>query len=151
MSTRAYIGIQNEIGNGIRFIYAHSDNYLSGVGKTLLNFYKSREKVQRLISHGHASYIGPRINPRKNRKHTFEYSDAQKDVCVFYARDRGDGMSGPYETITPTQFRKLVGGGNTAVGLAYYIDKDSVWWISRAGENFLPLASFPETALIGKK
>ena len=83
MSTRAYIGIQNKSGKSISYIYSHSDNYLEGVGKTLLNDYKTRQKVFRLIANGDASFVGPRINPRKialmdsiinNVKKTFVYS-----------------------------------------------------------------------------
>jgi len=103
MSTRALIGIQNKSGKSIKYIYAHNDNYLEGVGKTLLDHYKTRQKVFRLIALGDASWVGPRINPRASREHSF--NKPQRDVSVFYTRDRGDEFSGGYKVMNPDSFR----------------------------------------------
>jgi multidrug efflux pump subunit AcrB len=137
MSTRALIGIQNKSGKSIRYIYAHNDNYVDGVGITLLDHYKTRQKVFRLISNGNASFVGPRINPRKNRPHTFEYETCQKDVCVFYARERNEVNQQSSIAMTPESFKDPK--KNAWIAFFYYIDNNNVWWVSHAGGKFIKL------------
>ena len=55
MSTRSYIALKE--GNGYRGIYCHFDGYPEGVGAILTNHYTNLNKIQNLISQGHASYL----------------------------------------------------------------------------------------------
>ena len=141
MSTRAYIGIQNKSGKSISYTYCHFDGYIEGVGKVLINHYKTRQKVFRLIANGDLSSLGERINPRAGRTHTF--NSRQPDVCCFYHRDRGDDKTGPYKAMTPNNFREHV--TSSAIAYAYYIDNDNVWWVSCGGDPFVKLSSFFDT------
>jgi hypothetical protein len=54
-----------------------------------------RKKVKELIGLGDISYLGKNINPSKDSNHSF--NTPEKDVTVFYHRDRGDMKSGPYK------------------------------------------------------
>lgn len=42
------------------------------------------------MSLGCLSYLQPRIDPNHDRPHSFDYSNAQEGVCIFYGRDRGE-------------------------------------------------------------
>ena len=85
MATRSTIAI--ELPNGkIKSVYCHWDGYLSYNGKILQEHYTDAKKVAKLISKGAISSLAPEIG----RKHKF--SDNNKGMCTFYARDRGEGM-----------------------------------------------------------
>jgi hypothetical protein len=59
MSTRSRIAVADLENEGLYFqIYCHNDGYLSGVGKTLLNDYSSREKALSLVMNGDISTLG---------------------------------------------------------------------------------------------
>ena len=97
MSTRSYIGISTvEEGiNYIKYVYCHFDGYtINGVGQMLFEHYKDEEKVKKLISLGDISFLEKNIEPSSS-KHSF--NTPEKDVTVFYHRDRGDMKSGPYK------------------------------------------------------
>ena len=108
MSTRSHIGIR-EKGIFIKYVYCHFDGYtINGVGQMLFEHYKDEEKVKELISLGDISFLEKNINPSKDSNHSFD--TPEKDVTVFYHRDRGDidgndiiytkspiGKSGPYK------------------------------------------------------
>lgn len=103
MSTRSLVGIQNKDGS-VNYVYVHSDGYLSGVGKTLLENYSDRKKVRRLINLGDLSSLGEVIG----RKHPFDLSklypnywndpvvhakfdaDPRQKYTRAYGRDRGE-------------------------------------------------------------
>ena len=69
MSTRSYIGIELPDGK-VKSIYVHSDGYISGVGKTLVDNYNTFEKAIKLFDFGDCSSLG----------------DTLED-CSFYSRD----------------------------------------------------------------
>ena len=105
MSTRSYIGIR-EKGNFIKYVYCHFDGYtISGVGQMLFEHYKDEEKVKELISLGDISFLEKNINPSKDSNHSF-YTP-EKDVTVFYHRDRGDEESEAWKTHDFHQFSFL--------------------------------------------
>lgn len=83
MATRSTIAIELPSGK-IKSVYCHWDGYLSYNGKILQEHYTTAEKVKKLISKGAISVLAPEIG----RKHKF--SDTDKGVCTFYARDRGE-------------------------------------------------------------
>lgn len=57
MSTRCTIAMKNDDGT-LTAIYCHHDGYLSGVGKTLLNYYQDPRKVRQLMELGDISSLG---------------------------------------------------------------------------------------------
>jgi hypothetical protein len=140
MSIQAFIGIQNKSGKSISYIHCHSDSYIEGVGKILLNDYKTRQKVFRLIAHGHVSVLGSRINPRKGTTH--DKSHRQPDVCLFCNRDMGEPKSDRLKSMLPKNFRGVIGKNGISYG--YYIDNNNVWWVSIGGNEFSRLDTFPE-------
>ena len=98
MSTRSYIGIST-VEKGItyiKYVYCHFDGYtINGVGQMLFEHYKDEKKVKELISLGDISFLAKNINPSKDSNHSF-YTP-EKDVTVFYHRDRGDTENKPYK------------------------------------------------------
>lgn len=87
MSTRSYICIEENDGT-YKGIYCHSDGYLTYNGAMLIDHYNTRERVNALISLGNLSSLGISINPNPYSEHSFD--NRQENVCVFYARDRGE-------------------------------------------------------------
>lgn len=51
MSTRSYIGIASANFN-VEAIYCHCDGYISGVGQTLFDYYKTEDDIRKLIALG---------------------------------------------------------------------------------------------------
>ena len=98
MSTRSHVGISTiEEGiNYVKYVYCHFDGYtINGVGQMLFEHYKDEEKVKELISLGDISFLEKNINPSKDSNHSFD--TPEKDVTVFYHRDRGDEENKPYK------------------------------------------------------
>jgi hypothetical protein len=94
MATRSRIAIETTDDSGnkvIKSIYCHFDGYASGVGKTLMDNYQDREKVEALISLGDISFLKEEITP--TGPHSFDYP--QKGVTVAYHRDRGEKFKSP--------------------------------------------------------
>jgi len=94
MATRSRIAIETTGVAGtkvIKSIYCHFDGYASGVGKTLMDNYQDREKVEALISLGDISFLEEEITP--TGPHSFDYP--QKGVTVAYHRDRGEKLKSP--------------------------------------------------------
>jgi len=91
MATPSRIGIETTNASGnkvIKSIYCHFDGYPSGVGKTLMENYQDREKVEALISLGDISFLMEEIIP--TGPHSF--ASPQPGVTVAYHRDRGEGF-----------------------------------------------------------
>lgn len=85
MSTRARIGIKNQ-DNTITSVYCHNDGYIEHVGNILKTNYYTENNIREIMQLGDLSALYENINP--TMKHDFE--QPQKNVCVFYGRDRGD-------------------------------------------------------------
>ncbi len=92
MSTRSYIAIKTNSGKYLT-AYCHWDGYLSYVGAVLQKYYTNPIRVFRLIQSGDMSKLAPRICPAEDSTHNFDHPD--KDVCVFYGRDRGEQETEP--------------------------------------------------------
>ena len=60
MSTRSNIAIETKDGK-IKVVYCHSDGYIGGVGKTLVNNYKNYDDVEQLINGGGISSLGDNL------------------------------------------------------------------------------------------
>jgi hypothetical protein len=89
MSTQCCIAIKSE--NGYDTIYVHSDGYPEYMWPMLTENYNSEELAAKLVSFGDASCICERLEPRIAGTHSFDYRE--KDVCVFYHRDRGENWN----------------------------------------------------------
>ena len=61
MSTRSNIAIETKDGQ-VKAVYCHSDGYLSGVGKTLIQHYTNYDDVEKLINGGGISSLGDNLN-----------------------------------------------------------------------------------------
>jgi hypothetical protein len=85
MATRSRIGIQKEDGS-VDSVYCHWDGYPKHNGDILINHYKEREKVQKLINLGSLSILAPEVDAPEG--HNFE--NQVKGVTVAYHRDRGE-------------------------------------------------------------
>ena len=57
MSTHSYVGMVDEIGQNVNYIYVHFDGYPSGVGKELLDNFNSLKLAKELIDGGNCSSI----------------------------------------------------------------------------------------------
>lgn len=79
MSTRGLIAIEDANGT-CRAIYCHHDMYEEGAGTVLLENYKTKEDVEKLLALGDLSSL-----------------DETPEECFAYHRDRGEELSGPYE------------------------------------------------------
>ena len=88
MSTRSRIGLMLEDGT-IKHSYCQHDGYPEGVGYTLIRNYSDIDKVKELLSFGDMSCLEEKIHP--SGVHNF--MTYEKDVTLFYGRDRGDSDS----------------------------------------------------------
>lgn len=86
MATSSTISVVNK-DKTISQIYCHWDGDLDNNGKILSENYATLERVQELISLGNLSELDKHIHPT-GFNHSFD--TPEKNVCVFYGRDRGD-------------------------------------------------------------
>lgn len=119
MSTRSFIC--KELPDGQYYgVYCHHDGYLTYVGAMLIDHYSDAQKVDELLSFGSLSTLNEKILPDPTRPHSFDYDKQQKDVCVFYGRDRGeDGTEA--RIITPEAALESWGE------YLYVFGQDGVW------------------------
>jgi hypothetical protein len=90
MATRSRIGIEQADGT-VKSIYCHWDGYPKGVGKTLVEHYLMRDKVESLIALGDISSLGEQAEPTGRTQHSFE--TPEEGITVAYHRDRGEGLN----------------------------------------------------------
>ncbi len=129
MNARANISYVDKTNN-IHTIYCHNGGFIEELGTTLFNFYNNVERVTELISNGDASYIDKLIEPDPNYAHSW-YSP-QKDVCLFYHRDREEPWEGNKPNIlnlTKTNLNKVMGMQDYN-----YIFMDNKWYVHRRGD-----------------
>lgn len=94
MATRSRIAIEKKLVDGtpiVESIYCHWDGYPSYAGEILLENYKDREKVEKLIALGDISSLAEEVEP--NGPHLFD--NPQGGVVVAYHRDRGEKFHNP--------------------------------------------------------
>jgi hypothetical protein len=128
MATRSAIGIETK--SGIAVIYCHFDGFMKGVGKLLFDHY-DEEKLIKLIENGPVSILAKNIDPDPNDIHDFH--TRQRDACLFYGRDRGDGLSNAFMVKDKNDLIK-----NFSSCSFFYLMQNSVWYISD-GKDWLPL------------
>lgn len=94
MSTHCGIAIKTD--KGYETIYCHHDGMTSRMLPKLQNYYNSETLANLLISGGDASSIGSKFEST-NENHSFD--NPEKDVCVFYHRDRGEDWTATRPTV----------------------------------------------------
>ena len=85
MATRSRIGIINA-DKTVSSIYCHYDGYPQGVGQTLLDHFKTKHQVQKLVDLGAISFL--RRSTECPKGHSFD--SPVPDCTVAYGRDRGE-------------------------------------------------------------
>lgn len=119
MSTRSFICKEQPDGSYYG-IYCHSDGYLTYNGAMLLDHYSDVQKVDELLSFGDMSILREKIHPDSTRPHSFDYDKQQRDVCVFYGRDRGEKETSA-RILTPEMIK------DSWCEYLYVFGKDGVW------------------------
>ena len=114
MSTRSRIAIENQNGS-VTSIYCHFDGYISGVGKTLKEYYTTQAKIEALIELGDISSL----------EMTPEASDA-------YARDRGEDLHKTSYLCVEDLFDLGFEGG---IEYVYCFTKNNIWIVNEVGSN----------------
>ncbi|MEG1752215.1 MAG: hypothetical protein RR247_04110 [Clostridia bacterium] len=88
MSARSNISMELPNGN-YKTIYCHFDGYPEHNGELLLNYYNTKDKVEKLLSMGNLSSLAEKIEPQDGTTQNYVYEQRQHNVCVFYNRDCG--------------------------------------------------------------
>ena len=96
MSTRAYV-FEKVADNNYRGIYVHFDGYPEGAGRTLVDNYKTPEKVSELIDLGSLSVLGNTIG-KKIEFNSYGNNENDYNQCLAYHRDRGEKLEIMHET-----------------------------------------------------
>lgn len=140
MGTRSTIALEFADGT-VQSVYCHWDGYLEHNGDILQKHYTDPFKLQQLIELGSLSSLGPNIG----EKHQFDnpyrfgtpeataWSKANREVCTFYGRDRGefyDSVSMKFDN-----FHHYVQETQADKGQAYdyilrQIDGKAVWFVN---------------------
>jgi hypothetical protein len=105
----------------IKHSYCHFDGYPNGVGHTLVENYSEIEKVEELLSFGDMSFLSPKVNPEG--EHSF--GNPEKDVTVFYGRDRGE--TGIDSVITPMD--EYLSVKHSSCIDYQYLFSGGQWWV----------------------
>lgn len=125
MATRSLIA-QKE-GRQYKAIYCHWDGYIEYNGVILVEYYNSAEKVAELISLGDLSSLREKLAPAEGTEHSFD--KPQKDVCIFYGRDRGE--EGVEAKIYKSRKALFEARRNCWAEYVYVFDKDK-WYYYNA-------------------
>lgn len=86
MATTSSIAYKDPETGEFYQIYCHWDGMIGHNGSILKTHYNSLDRVKELLSFGDLSSLGEHIYPSGN--HSFD--KPEKNVCVFYGRDRGE-------------------------------------------------------------
>ena len=127
--TSSFIAIQID-KNTYEGIYCHLDGYLTHHGAMLLDHYKDRKKLEKLIALGNISQLAPKIEPNPKFEHSFDYDKRQEGVVVAYGRDRGEqGQESIKCNLSELLERK--------VDYTYVLDENDKWvYLKRPAREF---------------
>lgn len=141
MATRSFIGKKEEDGS-VKYIYCHSDGYLSHNGFILSTHYTDPQKVDKLIELGDISFLHKHVEPQSELapcrynwritepvRHSFD--TPHEDVTVAYRRDRGDENTGPHKAGNVDDFSKL--------DEIRYLFDDGVWKVYSRNPKLEPV------------
>jgi hypothetical protein len=132
MSTNSTIALEYADGT-VEQVYCHWDGYLSHNGRILRDSYSDPFKLQKLIDLGNVSVLAAAVEP--TGAHWFE--NAQKGVCVFYGRDRGDTEQGKERF---TDFLHYQNSGDMQ-GFDYILRTDGKWYVNIDDNGFEDLTT----------
>ena len=121
MATRGRIGMVMEDGK-VASIYQHWDSYPSYLGTTLLEHYKDKEKVEKLIALGDCSSVREEVDIPEGKTHTFD--NPLTNVTVAYGRDRGETGIEPRLDESEEAFWK------SDIEEYGYLFKDGKWYVA---------------------
>lgn len=129
MSTRSSIGILK--GGKIKSIYCHWDGYIEHNGVLLEKYYKSENKIEKLLDLGDLSFLGEKLEP--TGEHSFD--NPEKNVTIAYGRDRGEENTQAKEYTIEEYKNMLV---DSWVDYAYVYDiKEQEWLYAEIGYDYL--------------
>ena len=137
MATRGRIGMVMEDGK-VASIYQHWDSYPSCLGATLLENYKDKAKVEKLIALGDCSSVRAEVDIPEGKIHTFD--NPLTNVTVAYGRDRGETEIEPRLDDSEDAFWK------SDIEEYGYLFKDGKWYVATshgyedANGNYVPSA-----------
>ena len=121
MATRSRIAVMH--GEKCKSVYCHFDGYISGVGKTLLEHFDSA-KANQLVALGDVSVLAPNIEVPEDSTHSWETPD--RDITLFYGRDRGDANTDFRVDHTFDGFLDRV---YDSCAEYYYVMRDGQWYV----------------------
>ena len=121
MSTNSYVAVKTERGP-YKAIYCHSDGYFDYMYPMLDTWYNSQERAEALVNLGDASFIAKRLVPSQGSGHSFDHPE--KDVCVFYHRDRGEDFNVSFYYRKEEMFKRQY---------YVYIFEDGMWRAYQGG------------------
>jgi hypothetical protein len=121
MATRGRIGIVLDNGT-VASIYQHWDSYPSCLGATLLNNYKTKEKVEKLIALVDCSSVREEVDIPNGMTHTFD--KPLDNVTIAYGRDRGETGIEPRLDGSEEEFWK------SDIEEYGYLFKDGKWYVA---------------------
>lgn len=131
MSTRSYIAMKR--GGKYEGVYCHWDGYPEHNGNILNTYYKNPQNILELLNNGDLSILERKITPNSDLPHTFE--NPQRDVCLFYYRDRNEDKKytskKSFETI-----EDLLNSAKESWAEYIYIFEDNMWTFYSIGDDF---------------
>ena len=131
MATRSHIGFYD--GHKMHFIYCHNDGYLSHTGVILYLYYKTPQRVKKLISLGDISAIGYNIDaPSHKGAETVSYcnsyacSHIKTSYVLSYCRD----LKWQWKDAMPTtcSLSKYPYKDSEGISYSYYYDVTKKEW-----------------------
>lgn len=127
MSTRSYIVIERKKKDGTKWyegIYCHHDGYPSWNGRILQENYQDRKLVEELIRLGDMSSLKEKLCPTAGKESEHSFDHPEKNVCVFYGRDRGE------EGVEPKEVSLKELASNIWIEYVYIYTLDGKWMCS---------------------
>lgn len=118
MAIRATILMVND-DKTITGLYLHNCGSYSIAGETLQEYYSTKDRVESLIALGDLSKLGSKLEPEV-KNHSF--SNPETDVCVAYARDRGEDLQN-------YKFEDIESALAHTLHSYIYVYDDNVWYV----------------------
>lgn len=132
MATRSTIAVQHADGT-VSQIYSHWDGYLDHNGQLLQSFYNSQELAEALVSLGDISSLNERRDPLGT---THSFDSPEKDVTIYYGRDRGE------DGCAPSRFADVAEYFKAEAWQEYdYLFINGEWLVRYDGADFIQLAT----------
>jgi len=135
MSTRSMILMRYPDGK-VTSAYCHWDGYPSHNGRILLDHYKTKRKVAKLLSEGDMSYLASHCDCPKG--HSFE--NPNRDCVCYYGRDRGEKDTGPRTHDCLEDYEDWAADGWQAYEYMFNVN-DKAWYYKETfeGSGWKPL------------